>query len=317
MYLTFNNSTSSRLHDENQALRRGEDVPLTHFELPPPMAKLEAPVMRHESPALTPEAPPAVKHSPTDPAFSFRDLDLSAFAPPEPEPSAFYGSIDPSLQPIPALQPPPQVASPYKAEVMLEPNFDLNNFEFDFDAPFDYTSTIPLPPLFQDLFSQSYAMDTSEVSVPNTPGPFGEAEPDEEACPGDSDDHLPLPNGRIPCDKPQCDFSLISCALPIPWRPPAIGKELAPKDVWVCTQAWAKLCSHPLFGDCDVVSPPARYLDERRADLLFQDELCHELRDKTLCSDDGRVVISKKDVCSVFRSIPARARARREMDSTA
>ena len=49
----------------------------------------------------------------------------------------------------------------------------------------------------------------------------------------------------------------------------------------------------------------------------MKDELCHELRDKTLCSEDGRVVITKKDVCGVFRSIPARARARREMDASA
>lgn len=43
-----------------------------------------------------------------------------------------------------------------------------------------------------------------------------------------------------------------------------------------------------------------------------QDELCHELRDKTRCSDDGRLVIAKADVCAVFRSIPQRARTRRE-----
>lgn len=46
-----------------------------------------------------------------------------------------------------------------------------------------------------------------------------------------------------------------------------------------------------------------------------QDELCHELRDKTRCSaegsEDGGLVIHKNDVCAVFRSIPARAKAMR------
>lgn len=45
----------------------------------------------------------------------------------------------------------------------------------------------------------------------------------------------------------------------------------------------------------------------------FQDELCTELRDRVRCSDDGRLVIPKSDVCDVFRTIPARARLRREV----
>ncbi|KAK4706083.1 AP-1-like transcription factor, partial [Phenoliferia sp. Uapishka_3] len=289
-----------RLNAENQALRRGEEVPVSHFELPPPMAKLEPPVMKHDSPSSATEAPEH-NQSPTDAAFALRELDLTAFTVPasasasasEPVPTTFYNSLDPILAPS-KLPVQPMGSTPFLPPPPVDPNFDLNNFEFDFDAPFDFSSAIPLPPLYQDLFNQSFPMNSPvPVAVP-----FDYEQTDaEEDCPGDDDD-LPLPNGRIPCDKPECDFSLISCALPIPWRPPAINKETPPKDVWVCTQAWAKLCSHPMFGDCDV------------------DELCHELRDKTLCSDDGRLVILKKDVCSVFRTIPARARAKREMDTT-
>jgi hypothetical protein len=43
-----------------------------------------------------------------------------------------------------------------------------------------------------------------------------------------------------------------------------------------------------------------------------QDELCQELRDKTRCSPDGRLVCHKGDVCDIFRSIPQKARIRQQ-----
>lgn len=318
------NGNDVRLVAENQALRRGEDVPISNYELPPPMEKLN----RDPSPQQEPfaQAPEGGNYpSPPDPPLAL--LRNLALVPAETSSNAYSFSNNaflpnPSTDAVANQQLPPLDTPSYQTEAT---NFDLNNFEFDFDAPFDYSSTIPLPPLFHDLFSQSFSIPPDPSSVPAIPGAFGDAEAEAdaaeyEACPGDSDDLLPLPNGRLPCDKPECDFSLISCALPIPWRPPAMAKDLASKDVWVCTQAWAKLCSHPLFSDCDVVSffllplsfPLFMFTDVER--FFFQDELCHELRERTLCSDDGRVVISKKDVCDVFGSIPARARARGEMD---
>lgn len=174
------------------------------------------------------------------------------------------------------------------------------DISFDFDSPFDFSfaDSVPLPPLFQDLFDTS-ATRTASPSTTSNPRPLmslkQEEEEDLDLCPTDDfTDPPPLPNGRIPCDKPECDFSIINCALPIPWRPRAVEGGKSDKDTWICKVAWAKLCSHPMFSGCDV------------------DELCHELRDKTRCSDDGRLVIEKSDVCALFRQIPARARTRRE-----
>lgn len=161
----------------------------------------------------------------------------------------------------------------------------LDDNSFDFDAPFDfsYSESIPLPPLFQDLFDTPYNPSAGSTAH-NTPrastGGFAETNPsnastilnstsstvkdedvDEDICPigDDFSEPPPLPNGRLPCDKPECDFSIISCALPIPWRPKAVEGGGSDRDVWICKVAWAKLCSHPMFGGCDVVSflPPS------------------------------------------------------------
>lgn len=148
---------------------------------------------------------------------------------------------------------------------------DMSNIElldFDFDAPFaEFDASLPLPPLFQSLFGTPFLdeptapQDTSlnGAAYSHTHSPSSAINDDElgdDVCPGEGDDDEPppLPNGRIPCDKPECDFSSISCALPIPWRPPSVAPNLPAKEVWVAQTAWAKLCSHPLFGQCDVVS---------------------------------------------------------------
>mgnify|MGYP001589895498 FL=1 len=190
----------------------------------------------------------------------------------------------------------------YLAPTPTNPSDDLT---FDFDAPFDFTTAVPLPPLFQDLFDASFPA----ASLPPTDDMV------DDFCPDDTEDAPGLPGGRLPCDKPECDFSVISCALPMPWRPQAVDRGVGEKETWVCKQAWGKLCSHPMFGQCDVVRFPFSFLPRARWLIVgrTQDELCRELRDRTRCSDDGRLVIPKTDVCEVFKSIPARARAMREI----
>lgn len=137
---------------------------------------------------------------------------------------------------------------------------DLN---FDFDAPFDLSDALPLPPLFQNLFDyDQYAVplegDLNDAGAPMqgvsgmSTSQIADEDYGDEACPGDDDDPVPLGADKMPC--PECDFSVVSCQLPLPWRPPTIGREIADKDVWQSQKAWAKLCSHPLFSQCDVVS---------------------------------------------------------------
>ncbi|KAK4057940.1 DNA-binding transcription factor yap1 [Microbotryomycetes sp. JL221] len=195
-----------------------------------------------------------------------------------------------------------------------------SSFEFDFDAPFDISDAVPLPPLFQSFLDQYDASLTNSPNVDDddmkhahssrknsrsgevtmTTDETKDDTIEDDACPGDYDDEEPtaLSKDKLPC--PECDFSSVSCALPMPWRPPSIENNVPAKDVWVSQKAWAKLCSHPLFNQCNV------------------DELCTELRDRTRCSDDGRLVISKMDVCQVFRSIPDRVRLReRQQEMTA
>lgn len=50
---------------------------------------------------------------------------------------------------------------------------------------------------------------------------------------------------------------------------------------------------------------------------VLQDELCQLLRDKTRCSDDGRLVCHKSGVCDIFRSLPKRAKIRQQTLSMA
>jgi hypothetical protein len=162
--------------------------------------------------------------------------------------------------------------------------------EFDFDFDHSFENKFPLPPLFQDMFEKSYSalitpsadlatplphfhstlpplqpplvatpaaatMTTVKVEVDSNSTPIDDGEDCCPPSPSDEAEPPALPNGRIPCDKPECDFSLVSCALPIPWRPEALAGGVSAKDVWGCKQAWGKLCSHPLFSECDVVSP--------------------------------------------------------------
>ena len=162
----------------------------------------------------------------------------------------------------------------------------MEDISFDFDAPFDFSfaDSIPLPPLFQDIFDSSYQHNTTSSGAPTNgtnshlPSPNPTAAPptsnsagrmesedvDVDLCPIDTPEDFadppPLPNGRLPCDKPECDFSIISCALPLPWRPSAIGGDVPSNSVWTAPVSWAKLCSHPMFGACDVVRPHSSFL---------------------------------------------------------
>ncbi|GJN89691.1 hypothetical protein Rhopal_002678-T1 [Rhodotorula paludigena] len=163
----------------------------------------------------------------------------------------------------------------------------LDELSFDFDAPFDFSESISLPPIFSSLLDD-LALPPLSNSVSS--GPSSPSYEAEDACPGDDDEPPPLPNGRIPCEKPECDFGAVSCALPLPWRPPTIAGD--DKNLWVAQKCWAKLLSHPLFTECD------------------SDDLCQELRNKTRCSSDGRLVCHKSDVCDIFRSIPQKAKLR-------
>ncbi|BGP54941.1 DNA-binding transcription factor yap1 [Rhodotorula sphaerocarpa] len=176
----------------------------------------------------------------------------------------------------------------------------LDEMHFDFDAPFDFSETMPLPPLFSSVAQDYEMLGSFSGSAPATPAAAGDAPNDgegDDTCPNEEDEPPLLPGNRIPCDKPECDFTAVSCALPVPWRPPTVAGD--DKNLWVAQKCWAKLCSHPLFPLCD------------------SDELCQLLRDKTRCSDDGRLVCHKADVCDIFRSLPKRAKLRQQTLSMA
>ncbi|GAA5823462.1 hypothetical protein JCM11251_000641 [Rhodosporidiobolus azoricus] len=328
------------LIDENEALHRGErpvssvsraSAALASFRSnapssstaspPPPSVALSAPSHSHI------QSPEDVKPSvPRDPAYAPAATDLpsallstslppvaaSTFLPQTPP--DYTASLPRDLTPPRAEEPPslpPPVGTVSRApgsplappaSSLPPPPLDDVDMSFDFDAPFTFDDTT-LPPLFttmiDELLAAPLAVGLSSdpslaVSVTTDPSlavTAAAADDDDCGC-EDPDDPPPLPLGRIPCDKPECDFTAQSCLLPIPWRPPmAIGTD---KDLWVAQKCWAKLVSHPLFGLCD------------------SDELCQELRDKTRCSDDGRLVVPKSDVCDIFRAIPAKARARQE-----
>lgn len=153
--------------------------------------------------------------------------------------------VDPSL----SVQNPPPAVPPAPVDTAM-PSFD--DLSFDFDAPFDFSESITLPPLFSSL------LDGGGGAVAGTGQTAGDARApptsdayEDDTCPGeDDDDPTPLPGGRIPCDKPECDFSNQSCMLPIPWRPPTVSDE---KHLWLAQKCWAKLLSHPLFSQVDAV----------------------------------------------------------------
>ncbi|GAA5994227.1 uncharacterized protein JCM10292_001944 [Rhodotorula paludigena] len=183
---------------------------------------------------------------------------------------------------------PPRESAPAPPVSLAEVDMAaLDELSFDFDAPFDFSESISLPPIFSSLLDDLALPPLSNSVSSGQSSPSYEA---EDACPGDDDEPPPLPNGRIPCEKPECDFGAVSCALPLPWRPPTIAGD--DKNLWVAQKCWAKLLSHPLFTECD------------------SDDLCQELRNKTRCSSDGRLVCHKSDVCDIFRSIPQKAKLR-------
>lgn len=188
--------------------------------------------------------------------------------------------------------------------------------EYNFDD-FDESTldpNVPLPPLFAQLFERPFSLPQfTDTPASETPGsPESESILASGKRPSmttstidldeDSSDSSPASQTqtriqagtatRAGCDKPECNFDAVSCALPAPWRPPPVTEGADPRELLGCKQAWAKLCSHPLFDDCDV------------------DELCHELRAKAKCSESGFPVIEKDDVLEIFRSIPARAQAK-------
>ncbi|GAA5848737.1 hypothetical protein JCM3766R1_006585 [Sporobolomyces carnicolor] len=220
-------------------------------------------------------------------------------------------------------------ASPASMTTTKPSLYDGNAAAFDFDAPFDFSESMALPSLFASLLDDLALPPSNNVdatsaapslSRPNGTDGIGPGDDTvmsgvaterggggretENRVPGgggggggdgdgdDDDDPPPLPLGRIPCDKPECDFTAVSCALPIPWRPPNAPDGSDDKHLWIAQKCWAKLVSHPLFDKCD------------------SDELCQELRDRTRCSDDGRLVCHKDDVCAIFRSIPHKAELR-------
>ncbi|GAA5973507.1 hypothetical protein JCM8115_006090 [Rhodotorula mucilaginosa] len=310
---------------ENEALRRGEDPPVTDV----PSSALNYDLSSNPAVGMTSTPSSGLAASPTEvkPRAQPRRSKKTAATPPEPV------KAENAQLPIPVLPPPPPpplerpassldllarasqapdstLPLPPELSVPLPTNFD--EATFDFDAPFDFSETMPLPPLFSSLAEEFELMGTlgggggggvSGATLPastnpaagmNAPGLDGEV---DDVCPNEEDEPPLLPGNRIPCDKPECDFTAVSCALPVPWRPPTVAGD--DKNLWVAQKCWAKLCSHPLFPLCD------------------SDELCQLLRDKTRCSDDGRLVCHKSGVCDIFRSLPKRAKIRQQTLSMA
>ena len=319
----------NRLLAENEALRSGANPPRTDvsLDLVAPSAPEQDSTSAHASHATngadaahttSPEdVKPAVSRTPTSP-------------PPDPVPSSSHLAPVSTSQPPPALAPPSlPIAPPHEPAAVppppvlddtLMPAFD--DLNFDFEAPFDFSDSVALPPLFTSMIDGTGATGSSlGVGAPTAPPSSTSAAPrardayDDDTCPGDDDDEEPpaLPEGGIPCA--ECDFSQQSCSLPIPWRPPTVSDE---KHLWLAQKCWAKLLSHPLFSQVDPVRPLLLILVSRRrardADALPlarpQDDLCAELRARTRCSTDGRLVCHKSDVCDIFRSIPHKAKLR-------
>ncbi|GAA5894454.1 hypothetical protein JCM8208_006245 [Rhodotorula glutinis] len=282
-----------RLLAENEALRSGANPPRTAVTV-----DLDAPTATGHNPTPTPvdnvangvdaaqamspeDVKPTVSRTPTSPSTD--SLRSSSHLPTHPSPQP----PPPVAQPFPVVVPPLPLASVPTAAPPVDtamPAFD--DLNFDFDAPFDFSDSIALPPLFTSMIDGTGAAGSG---VAPGPAPPGAPAYDDDACPGDDDDDEPpaLPEGGIPCA--ECDFSQQSCSLPIPWRPPTVSDE---KHLWLAQKCWAKLLSHPLFCQVD------------------PDDLCAELRARTRCSTDGRLVCHKSDVCDIFRSIPHKAKLR-------
>ncbi|GAA5963794.1 hypothetical protein JCM21900_000043 [Sporobolomyces salmonicolor] len=286
-----------QLRAENEALRRGDSVPsVLSGESPYVQRTLPSSDRTGSPPDVKPslDSPAPVSSSPSF-AKILADPSLQAAcgaAPPPPNalppptPAAFPSP--PEQQPQSSTSAPPFAIEQQPPAPVLDIDMTgLDDLSFDFDAPFDFSDSISLPPIFSSLMDDLVLPPSVPPSTLQSAVVYS-----DDVCPGEDDEPPPLPNGRIPCDKPECDFTAVSCALPIPWRPPqATGND---KDLWVAQKCWAKLLSHPLFVQCD------------------SDDLCQELRDKTRCSDDGRLVCHKNDVCDIFRSIPAKVKLRQQ-----
>jgi len=205
------------------------------------------------------------------------------------EPSA---DASESTYPLPSSSavPPPPSSSSLTATPQNPIDIDMNQLDsFDFDAPFDFSESMALPPLFASLLDdvsvppsssnnpeetngnstaqtapQSDSLDCGcgdgdeTVSIPQTRRASKQDEGNKDEGMQDEEDETTVPpNFRIPCDKPECDFTAVSCALPIPWRPPNAPLGSVDKDLWIAQKCWAKLVSHPLFNDCDSVCLPS------------------------------------------------------------
>lgn len=324
------------LREENEALRRGENPPVTTVTFraeeignsasPPDVkpSRLEEGTTRPAN-AASPSFHNILNDPTEDPASTASTTPFERAPSIDHQPGRRSGTTSPAnataIQPLPL-------------ERKVTPNLDDLDLlkldpSFDFDAPFDFSESMALPPLFASLLDdlslppsvntdssapsslngssriaiigdQPMASFSSEISIAGNgerSAAIGDTSSVSERTIGhenedDEDDPPPLPLGRIPCDKPECDFTAVSCALPIPWRPPNAPSGSEDRDLWIAQKCWAKLVSHPLFDRCD------------------PDELCQELRDKTRCSDDGRLVCHKDDVCAIFRSIPQKAKLR-------
>jgi hypothetical protein len=67
----------------------------------------------------------------------------------------------------------------------------------------------------QETAGATLPASTNPAAGMNAPGLDGEV---DDVCPNEEDEPPLLPGNRIPCDKPECDFTAVSCALPVPWR---------------------------------------------------------------------------------------------------
>lgn len=238
-------------------------------------------------------ASPSFHHILNEPnsAPSFTQFETSTDATPS-NPLSSYPA------PPPSSVPPPASTSSLTATPQNPIDIDMNQIDsFDFDAPFDFSESMALPPLFASLLDdisvppsssnnpdetngisstaqtapQTDSLDCEcgdgeeSVSAPQTrrgskPDSSTRDKSDEGMNEEDDSDSIVPRNFRIPCDKPECDFTAVSCALPIPWRPPNAPLGSVDKDLWIAQKCWAKLVSHPLFNDCDSVSLPFLFL---------------------------------------------------------
>ena len=303
-----------RLMEENRLLREGKDVP----ETPVDLSVLQPVVELSKSPSVgllseSGTIPDAIEEEEMD-ELLVNDGDTASAA------QSAHGSPPPAEVHVDASDS-SMATEPSSASSALPKSNDTNDVDdpsnetsdaFDdfklenFNVPLD-TSTFAhdlLPGVFQELFDPDLRIEPGRrFSLPrlrsntitqlnsgsNATSGGGDVDMMIIGPPDDGSTPAELTDGEMPCL--DCDFDTMSCTLPMPWRPPAIGDHVKPDETWTCRQAWAKLVSHPLFRHCDV------------------DELCYELKDRARCSTDGRLVVSRSAVGDIFGSLPERARA--------